>query len=79
MQLNDDDVQLILKELLLPEVLKKMLVTLTNSRTPISNQLAEKLRDLCTEKLASHGFDEKYQPTHLGKRLEEIIDKLYRP
>lgn len=43
----------------------------------IPDDMADKLRDLCTEKLDTHGFDINYEPTELGKRLEELIDKLY--
>ncbi len=43
----------------------------------ISDDIADELRDLCTERLDTHGFDENYNPTEEGKKLESLIDKLY--
>ena len=40
---------------------------------------AERLRDLLTERLAEIGFDSEYSPTHTGKALEALIDKLFEP
>ena len=43
----------------------------------ISDDIADELRDLCAERLDTHGFDENYNPTEEGKKLEALIDKLY--
>ena len=43
----------------------------------ISDDMADELRDMCTERLDTHGFDEDYNPTEEGKILESLIDKLY--
>lgn len=43
----------------------------------ISDDVADELRDLCTERLDPHGFDENYNPTEEGEKLESLIDKLY--
>jgi len=40
---------------------------------------AEKSRELLTVRLAEVGFDKHYNPTHLGRTLEELIDKLFQP
>lgn len=43
----------------------------------ISNDVADEIRDLCSEKLQIIGFDEKYKLTEQGKVLEELIDLFY--
>lgn len=43
----------------------------------ISDDVADEFRDLCTERLDTHGFDENYNPTEEGEKLESLIDKLY--
>ena len=43
----------------------------------ISDDVADELRDLCTERLDTHGFDGCYNPTEEGEKLEALIDKLY--
>lgn len=43
----------------------------------ISDDVADQLRDLCTDRLDTHGFDENYEPNEEGRRLESLIDKLY--
>ena len=43
----------------------------------ISDDVADELRDLCTERLDTHGLDENYNPTEEGEKLESLIDKLY--
>ncbi len=53
----------------------EMLVSVDNKA--ISDDIADELRDLCTERLDTHGFDKNYNPTDEGKKLEELIDKLY--
>jgi hypothetical protein len=40
----------------------------------ISNDIADEIRDLCSEKLQIVGFDEKYRLTEKGKLLEDLID-----
>lgn len=60
------------------ELLKSMLYTTpVNKKLIISNELSDELRELCTETLDVYGFDENYNPTYEGKKLEELIDKLY--
>lgn len=43
----------------------------------ISDDVADELRDLCSERLDTHGFDENYNLTGEGEKLEALIDKLY--
>jgi len=37
----------------------------------------DELRDACGEALQKYGFDQNYQLTPKGKRLEDLIDKLF--
>ena len=51
------------------------LVSIENKTVP--DDIADELRDLCAERLDMHGFDENYNPTDEGKKLEALIDRLY--
>lgn len=76
--LTINDIELMTLNLDLPYDLRMLLEKLKDvqDRT-ISDDVADELRDLCTEKLDTHGFNVNYEPTELGKKLEELIDKLY--
>jgi hypothetical protein len=43
----------------------------------ITAEQAHVLSDFCCECLASFGFDLDYEPTPVGSRLEELIDRLF--
>lgn len=43
----------------------------------ISAHIANRLRNLCGDRLQEIGFDENYDPTPEGKILEDLIDKLF--
>ncbi len=43
----------------------------------ITEDEADKIRDLCCDKLDEVGFDEKYELTDEGRILEELIDVFY--
>ena len=43
----------------------------------IDNDFADKLRDLCIDKLDSYGYDENYDLNKVGKELNSLIDKLF--
>lgn len=38
---------------------------------------ADVIRDLCGDALQERGFDERYEPTGVGKVLETLIDKFF--
>ena len=60
------------------EILKSLLyATPINKSLMISDKFSDELRDLCTETLDVYGFDENYNPTIVGKKLESLIDKLF--
>ena len=72
------EIQLMLKVLTLTIDLRERLETLASAQTKaIPDDVADELRDLCAERLDTHGFDENYNPTDEGKKLESLIDKLY--
>ena len=76
--LSLQDIRFMLENLTLPEALRKQLNGLiSNNDKLISNDVADQLRDLCTDRLDTHGFDIDYHPTEEGKKLEALIDKLY--
>lgn len=43
----------------------------------VSPEVAERFRDIFTERLARVGFDEEYRPTSEGELLEALIDHFY--
>lgn len=43
----------------------------------VSRDVAERLRDVFTERLAKVGFDEGYDSTSEGAMLEGLIDRFY--
>lgn len=50
---------------------------LLNSNLPIDEDFADKLRDMCIDKLDFCGYDENYEPNKIGKELNKLIDKLF--
>lgn len=72
------EIQFMLTVLTLTVDLRERLeILLSVENKAISDDIADELRDLCTERLDTHGFDENYNPTDEGKKLEVLIDKLY--
>lgn len=64
------------ENLALNEKLKNILKNSTMDFV-ISEDDADELRNLCADKLDLSGFDEEYEPTESGKKLEALIDKLF--
>ncbi len=76
--LNLQDIHFMLEKLSLSENLLELLNELiSDNDKSISDDIADELRDLCTDRLDAHGFDVDYNPTEEGKKLEVLIDKLY--
>lgn len=42
-----------------------------------SREIAERFREIFTERLAKVGFDKNYEPTAEGRILEGLIDRFY--
>ena len=76
--LTHQEIEFMLSTLSLPNNLREALVQLeSSSDKSITDEIADELRDLCTDRLDTHGFDANYDPTKEGKQLEVLIDKLY--
>ena len=43
----------------------------------LPDEISSELSDLCEERLATHGFDDYHSPTKEGRKLGELMDKLY--
>jgi uroporphyrinogen-III synthase len=77
-QISSLDLDYLLSGFLLPADLKNELEKLKNKKiAAISYDAADRLRDICIDRLDTHGFDENYNATAEGKRLEVLIDKLF--
>jgi len=77
-KLSSEEIVFMIKVLPLSNSIKKELTKLIPLEVKlISDDLADELRDLCTERLDTHGFDIDYNPTEEGLALEKLIDKLY--
>ncbi len=46
-------------------------------RVILDEEIADELRELCGERLQTHGFDDDYAPTDEGRELERLIDVLF--
>jgi len=58
------EIQFMLTVLTLTVDLRERLeILLSVENKAISDDIADELRDLCTERLDTHGFDENYNPT----------------
>lgn len=75
-QLNRDDVIFMLTVLQLTPDLSQMLKAISEGGE-ISDDQADELRDCCTDRLDEIGFDENYELTTDGEKLEELVDKLF--
>ena len=72
-RLAEKDVLFLLEKLDLPRELRHKL----EQRALLTEDEADDLRNLCGDRLAIQGFDLQYNPTREGRRLEDLIDKLY--
>lgn len=52
-------------------------VKVLNNSEAIDEDFADRLRDMCIDKLDYCGYDENYKPTQIGKELNKLIDKLF--
>lgn len=61
---------------LTPEI-SQVLEAIADRGGDIDDDIADELRDMCTDCLDEIGFDENYDLTNDGERLEKLIDKLF--
>lgn len=76
-RISHEDAVFMLRVLELPSALKLRLESCPTQGTELNDDEADELRDLCGERLQTHGFDDKYDPTDEGVKLESLIDKLF--
>jgi hypothetical protein len=76
-RMADQDIDFMLRALALPDELGERLRLVRAGRGELSADDADRLRDLCGERLQTHGFGPDYTPTEEGRRLERLIDELY--
>jgi len=75
-RLSRDDVLFMLTMLQLTPDLSQVLKAISEGGE-IPDDQADELRDCCTDRLDEVGFDENYELTAEGKKLEQLIDKLF--
>ncbi len=71
------DIDFMLQVLDLPDGFDRKLRLVRDGRASLTADEADALRDLCGERLQTHGFGPDYEPTEEGRRLEKLIDQLY--
>ena len=75
-KVNSNDITFILKILELTPVIRESLQAMRNPGD-INEDMADEIRDICIERLDEIGFDEDYELTAIGKKLDILIDKLF--
>jgi hypothetical protein len=76
--LNLSDIRFMQTVLSLSESHRKLFDKLTSKKEKlIPDEVSDELSDLCADRLETHGFDAYHSPTEEGRKLEELIDKLY--
>lgn len=56
------------------ELLHKLM---SEDKRSIPDEVSHELSSLCGTRLTTHGFDEYNSPTVEGRKLKELLDKLY--
>ena len=74
--LNRNDVSFLKSELNLSDLLLEVLESIELGGE-LSDDYAEDLRELCTDRFDEIGLDENYEPTAKGRVFESLIDKLF--
>ena len=75
-KVNSNDINFMLEKLELTPVIRESLQDMTNPND-IDDDMADEIRDICIEMLDEIGFDKDYKLTDTGKKLDELIDKLF--
>jgi hypothetical protein len=77
MRLGREDIDFLLRVLELSDDLRRKLQMAAAGQVELSLEDADQLRDLCGERLQTHGFGADYEVTEEGARLEKLIDELF--
>ena len=75
--LSKTEVIFMLTMLQLTPELRQLLEVIACRGGDIDDDVADELRDMCTNYLDEIGYDEDYEPTKNGEKLEDLIDKLF--
>lgn len=75
--LSKTEVLFMLTMLQLTPELHQVLEAIADRGGDIDDDIADELRDICTDCLDEIGFDEDYEPMKNGEKLEGLIDKLF--
>ena len=77
--LNQSDIRFMQSVLPLSECHRELFDKLASSKDKklIPDKISSELSDLCEERFATHGFDDYNSPTEEGRKLKELMDKLY--
>lgn len=75
-KVSRNDINFMMEKLELTPVMRESLQGRTNPNK-IDDDMADELRDICIEMLDEIGFDEDYKLNDMGKKLDELIDKLF--
>lgn len=75
--LSRHEAEFLLHVLDLPDEIAGTLERVRAEGLPLTDDVADDLRDLCGERLQAHGFGDDYEPTEEGLRLEKLIDSLF--
>ena len=71
------DTVLVGRKNLIDELTSGQLKLAYNRKIYISDEVADEIRDLCSEMLQSVGFRNDYELTSEGKLLNELVDIFY--
>jgi hypothetical protein len=77
MRLAQADIAFMLRVLDLSEEMRSKLEKVASGEAKLTVDEADELRDLCGERLQTHGFGPNYEPTQEGVQLERLIDELF--
>ena len=76
-RLSRDEIEFLLETLPLPAQLAENLRKTQTGDGSVEDDDADALRDLCGERLQTHGFGRNYEINEEGERLERMIDRLF--
>jgi hypothetical protein len=71
------DIEFLLRLLPMRKALRNRLEEIRTNADKLTDDEADELRDLCGERLQTHGFGPEYEATEEGKTLERLIDELF--
>ena len=77
MRLAQSDIAFMLRVLDLSEDMRNKLEKVASGGAKLTVDEADELRDLCGERLQTHGFGPNYEPTQEGVHLAKLIDELF--